>query len=98
MTGSNNSDIVIFNSDVDPEASVKFGKWRQANKALGYYLNLNPTDGWFLHRARCQSVKMPAGSDFARHEKRCAARREVVQRHAVEEGITYKRCQQCNPL
>jgi hypothetical protein len=98
MTQSTPTEIEIFNSALDSEASEKFDRWRRANKALGHYLNLNPAEGWFLHRARCPSTNMPPGSDLAANEKRCAARRETIQRYAAAEGITPKRCQQCNPL
>jgi hypothetical protein len=89
------TEVLIFNSSSDLEASAKFEAWRRANKTLGHYLNLNPTQGWFLHRARCPSV--PDGNS-ADNEKRCGGRRKDLERHAAEQGITYKRCQQCNPL
>src|SRR5687767_9595746 len=87
-------EIIVLNSASDPEASAKFKEWRRANKLLGHYLNLNPEQGWFLHRARCPSV--PPGGNTAGNEKRCAARRELIDRHAAEQGIKPQRCQQCN--
>jgi hypothetical protein len=89
--------VVIFNTVSDPEASFKFGRWRQANKIAGRYLNESPEYGWVLHKARCNHVSMPAGSDLARNEKICGKRLDDIQRYAVEHGLTYHRCQTCNP-
>lgn len=96
MTEVGAREILIFHSSTDPDASAKFEAWRRANKAkLGHYLNLNPEQGWFLHRARCPSV--PADGNSAGNEKRCATSRQDIEQHAAGEGIKYKRCQQCNP-
>jgi hypothetical protein len=91
------SEVIVFDSGTDAEASYKFGRWRQANKILGHYLNESPEYGWVLHRARCNHVSMPPGSDLARNKKICGSERESVQRYATEHGLTYHRCQTCNP-
>jgi hypothetical protein len=94
---SDQAGVEIFDSALDPEASLKFSRWRQGNKILGHYLNESPNYGWVLHRARCNHVSMPAGSDLARNEKICGSSREVVQQYAIEKGIKYHRCQTCRP-
>ena len=94
MNESNSEGITIFNSLTDPDASVKFKKWRQGNKILGHYLNANSEYEWVLHKARC---KHAGGHDLARNEKRCAARREEIEHYAAREGIRYHRCLTCRP-
>lgn len=87
-------EIMIFNSSSDPEASAKFKKWRQGNKILCHYLNASSEHEWVLHKARC---KHAGGNDLAQNEKRCAARREDIQRYADGEGIPYHKCLTCRP-
>lgn len=94
MTEANSPGIVIFNSLVDPEASVRFKKWRQGNKILGHYLNANSEYGWVLHKAWC---KHAGGNDLARNEKRCAARGEELRTYAAAQGINPHRCLTCRP-
>ena len=96
MTDESGGSIEIFNSASDPDACAKFNAWRRAHsRNYGHYLNLNPTDGWYLHLARWPSV--PHEGDCAANEKRCAARRKDLEQHAADNRIHYKRCQQCNP-
>lgn len=89
--------VIVLNSSTDPEATLKFKRWRGGNKILGHYLNKSSEYGWVLHRARCGHIEMPEGSDLASHEKICARNREDIQRYAAEKCITYHRCQSCNP-
>lgn len=96
MTEIVQPEILVFHSSSDPQASAKFETWRRAHREkLGHYLNLNPQQGWFLHKARCPSV--PANGHSADNEKRCAANRQDIEQLAVQEGVKYKRCQQCKP-
>lgn len=75
--------VIIFNSASDHEASQKFGRWRHANKILGHYLNASPEYEWVLHRARCNHIAMPPGSDLARNETICGDGREAIERYAA---------------
>ncbi len=89
--------IEVFDSDGDPNASIKFLRWRQANKILGHYLNENSAYGLVLHRARCTHVKMPKETDLGRNKKFCGATRTEVEGYANEHRMTYHRCKTCKP-
>lgn len=94
MTEATYEGIIIFNSRIDPEASVKFKKWRQGNKIAGRYLNANPEYGWVLHKAWC---KHAGGKDLAQNEKICAARAEELRTYAAAHGIHPHSCLTCRP-
>jgi hypothetical protein len=100
----------MFHDKTDPNAHIRFHRWRQQHRRDGWYLNPKCSSEFKMHRATCphlsnqywdQGVKKPDGKSMTATKKICSTSRKELEDWARKEAAKrgkdskIKRCPDC---